>query len=183
MAIPLPTCEVRSWRSSDLDSLVEQADNRRIWINLRDAFPHPYTRHDGRAFLRRLKAASPETMFAIAVDGAAVGGIGFRLHTDVERVSAEIGYWIGEAFWGRGIATDALGATTKYAIETHGLTRLYGVPFAWNGASCRVLEKAGYVLEGRLRRSAVKDGVITDQLQYGFNVPNYTARDFQRGAL
>jgi RimJ/RimL family protein N-acetyltransferase len=162
---------VRSWRSSDLDSLVEQADNRRIWINLRDAFPHPYTRRAGRAFLRRARTASPETMLAIAVKGAAVGGIGFKLHADVERVSAEIGYWIGEAFWGRGIATDALCATTKYAIETHRLTRIYAVPFAWNAASCRVLEKAGYVLEGRLRRSAVKDGLVTDQMQYAFNAP------------
>jgi ribosomal-protein-alanine N-acetyltransferase len=171
MSIPLPSCEVRSWRSSDLDALVEHADNRRIWINLRDAFPHPYTRHDGRAFLRRARTLAPETLFAIAVSGAAVGGIGFMLRPDVERVSAEVGYWLGEAFWGRGIATDALRAITQHAIAAHGLTRLYAVPFAWNAASCRVLEKAGYVIEGRLRRSAVKDGVVVDQLQYAFNAP------------
>ena len=90
------------------------------------------------------------------------------LHSDVERVSAEIGYWLGEPFWGRGIATSALVAVTSYAIETHRLTRIYAVPFAWNAASCRVLEKAGYVLEARLRNSAIKDGRLTDQLQYAF---------------
>ena len=95
------------------------------------------------------------------------------LHQDVERVSAEIGYWLGEPFWGRGIATEALDAMTRYAIETHALTRMYALPFAWNAASCRVLEKAGYVLEGRLRRSAIKDGVVIDQLQYAFIAPEH----------
>ena len=83
---------------------------------------------------------------------------------DVERVSAEIGYWLAEPFWGRGIATEALIAVTRYAIDTHKLTRIYALPFAWNAPSCRVLEKAGYVLEARLRRSAIKDGVIIDSL-------------------
>ena len=168
MQLLLETCEIRSWRSSDLASLVVHANNRNIWINLRDRFPHPYTPRDGSAFLRHTRDQRPETAFAIAVDGEAVGGIGFQLRTDVERVSAEIGYWLGESFWGRGIATEALVALTGHAIAAHGLTRVYAVPFAWNAASCRVLEKAGYVLEGRLRRSAVKDGRITDQLQYAF---------------
>jgi RimJ/RimL family protein N-acetyltransferase len=110
----------------------------------------------------------PETAFAIAVNDEAVGGIGFVMLSDVERMSAEIGYWLGEPFWGRGIATEAVIAVTRYAIDTHGLTRLFAVPFASNVASCRVLQKAGYVLEGRLRRSAIKDGQIVDQMQYGF---------------
>jgi [ribosomal protein S5]-alanine N-acetyltransferase len=171
ISIPLDTCEVRSWRPADLDSLVEHANNRKIAMNLRDVFPHPYTRRDGRDFLRRTRAASPETTFAIAVEGAAAGAVGFVLRSDVERVSAEIGYWLGEPFWGRGISTGALAAITRYAIDAHGLTRLYAVPFAWNTASCRVLEKAGYVLEGRLRRSAIKAGIVIDQLQYAFIAP------------
>jgi RimJ/RimL family protein N-acetyltransferase len=113
----------------------------------------------------------PECNFAMAVEGLAVGGIGLHLQGDVERVSAEIGYWLGESFWGRGIATEALGAVTRYGIETYHLTRVFALPFAHNTASCRVLEKAGYRLEGRLRRSAIKDGQIVDQLQYGFVVP------------
>jgi [ribosomal protein S5]-alanine N-acetyltransferase len=169
--LDLRTCVVRSWQPSDVDSLVHHADNRKIWINLRDAFPHPYTKRDAREFVRAARRRSPETFFAIAVDGDAVGGIGFVLHPDVERVSAEIGYWLGEAFWGRGIVPDALSAVTGYAIATHRLTRVYAVPFAWNAASCRVLEKAGYVLEGRLRNSAIKDGKLTDQLQYAYYAP------------
>jgi [ribosomal protein S5]-alanine N-acetyltransferase len=166
----LKTCAVRSWRSSDADSLLRHANNRNIWLNLRDAFPHPYTKHDARAYIRSVRERTPETTFAIAVDDEAVGSVGFVLRTDVERVSAEIGYWLAEPFWGRGITTEALIALTEYAIGTHGLTRIYALPFAWNVASCRVLEKAGYVLEARLRRSAIKDGQITDQMQYAYIV-------------
>ena len=168
--LALTTCVVRSWRTADAASLARQADNRQIWINLRDRFPHPYTIRDAREYLRSIRQRSPETMFAIAVNDEAIGGVGFVLHADVERVSAEIGYWLGEPFWGRGIATEALTAVTQHAIAAHGLTRMYALPFAWNAASCRVLEKAGYVLEARLRRSAIKDGTITDQLQYAFIV-------------
>ena len=171
MQLTLTRCAVRSWKVSDADALARYANNRNIWLNLRDAFPHPYTKRDGREFIKGARRRSPETFFAIAVDGEAVGGIGFVLHPDVERVSAEIGYWLGEPFWRRGIVSEALGALTTYAIQTQGLTRIYAVPFAWNAASCRVLEKAGYVLEGRLRKSAIKDGQITDQLQYAFVVP------------
>jgi RimJ/RimL family protein N-acetyltransferase len=170
MRLVLDTCEVRSWEAGDIRSLVEQANNRKIWRNLRDYFPHPYTAADGRRFLKNVRASTPETMFAIAVDRRAVGGIGYVPQKDVERVSAEVGYWLGEAYWGRGIATEALIAVTKYAIERHGLTRVFALPFAWNTASCRVLEKAGYTREARLRRSAIKDGEITDQFLYGYVV-------------
>jgi ribosomal-protein-alanine N-acetyltransferase len=166
--LTLKTCDVRSWRTSDAESLLRHANNRNIWLNLRDAFPHPYTKHDARAYIRSVRERTPETTFAIAVDDEAVGSVGFVLRTDVERVSAEIGYWLAEPFWGRGITTEALTALTKYAVDTHGLTRIYALPFAWNRASCRVLEKAGYVLEARLRRSAIKDGQITDQMQYAY---------------
>ena len=166
--LTLKTCEVRSWRAGDLGTLVANANNRNIWINLRDRFPHPYTARDGREFLQHAREQLPETAFAIVVNGEAAGGIGFQLQGDVERVSAEIGYWLGEPFWGRGIATEALVALTRHAMAMHGLTRVYALPFAWNTASCRVLEKAGYRLEARLRRSAIKDGRVTDQLQYAF---------------
>ena len=107
MELTLKTCAVRSWRTSDAESLLRHANNRNIWLNLRDAFPHPYTKHDARAYIRSVRDRSPETTFAIAVDDEAVGSIGFVLRSDVERVSAEIGYWLAEPFWGRGIATEA----------------------------------------------------------------------------
>ncbi len=101
----------------------------------------------------------------------AVGAIGFKLLPDVERVSAEIGYWLGEAFWGKGIVTEALAAMTPWALKTYGLSRVFAVPFEWNTASMRVLEKAGYAFEGRMRRSAIKDGKIVDQLLYAHVIP------------
>jgi len=170
MLLELDNCRVRSWTADDVESLVQHANNRRVWETLRDRFPYPYTRGDAIGFVRRVKSSLPETSFAIEVDGAAVGGIGFMLQQDVERVSAEIGYWLGEPFWGRGICTAAVRAVTAYAIRQHGLTRVFAVPFAHNNASQRVLEKAGFVLEGHMRRSAIKDGQIRDQLLYGFVV-------------
>jgi RimJ/RimL family protein N-acetyltransferase len=116
-------------------------------------------------------ARVPESWLAIAVDEQAVGGIGFTPRDDIQRVSAEIGYWLGEAFWGRGIVSEALQAVTKYAVQTHHLTRVFAAPFEWNTASFRVLEKAGYTREARLRRSAIKDGRVIDQLLYAYVVP------------
>jgi len=170
MQLTLARSQIRSWRPADVESLAANANNRNIWLNLRDRFPHPYKKRDGQRFIRFARHASPETNFAIEVEGQAVGGIGFVLHGDVERVSAEIGYWLGEPFWGRGIATEAVVAVTRYAIDAHQLTRVFALPFARNQASCRVLEKAGYVLEARLRNSAIKDGEILDQMQYAFIV-------------
>jgi RimJ/RimL family protein N-acetyltransferase len=171
MRIPLTWAEVRSWQPADAGSLATHANNRRVWRNLRDAFPHPYTVADAHAFIDSALARVPESRWAIAVDGRAVGGIGLALHDDVERVSAEIGYWLGEAYWGRGIVTEAVRAVTEYAVRAHGLTRVYAVPYEWNQASFRVLEKAGYTREARLRRSAIKDGQVIDQLLYAYVVP------------
>jgi len=167
MDLALPTGVVREWKPSDAGSLARHANDRRIWRNLRDRFPHPYTRADADAFIAMALAMTPVTFFAIAVDEAAVGGIGYTLHEDVERVSAEIGYWLGTAYWGRGITTSAVAAVTRLAFDRHeDLRRIYAVPFAWSTASMRVLEKAGYRLEGRMRQSAIKDGDVTDQFLY-----------------
>ncbi len=168
MHLQLSHSIVRSWTNDDVASLVKYADNYKIWVNLRDRFPHPYTRRDARDFIHLARSQRPETMFALEVDGEAAGGIGFVPHADVERVSAEIGYWLGEPFWGRGIVTEALVAVTQYAVQSHHLTRVFALPYARNVASCRVLEKAGYVLEARLRRSAIKNGEIIDQMQYAY---------------
>ena len=162
----LGVCDVRSWRPHDAAALVEHANNRKIWLNLRDRFPHPYTARDARAFLKSVLAAQPETNFAIDVDGHAVGGIAFRRQSDVERVGAELGYWLGEEYWGRGIATAAVRAVSEHALAGHDLRRIFALPFAENRASARVLEKAGFTLEGVLRSSAIKDGRVLDQLLY-----------------
>jgi len=167
MNVQLRTCEIRPWHADDLESLVRHANNRKIWLNVRDRFPHPYLTKHGRAFLKYARDEGPERAFAIVVDAAAVGGVGFVAQPDVERVTAEVGYWLGEEYWGRGIATEALTAITRYAIHDHRFTRLFGKVFAHNLASARVLEKAGFTFEARLRRSAIKDGEMVDQLLYG----------------
>lgn len=170
MELKLKNCVIRSYRPEDAGSLAKYANNRNISKNLRDGFPYPYTLENGKAFIDHAMSLKPETNFAICVDDQVVGGIGFVLHSDIERISAEIGYWLGEPFWGQGIVTEALVAVTEYAIKTHNLHRVFAVPFAHNKASARVLEKAGYQLEGRMRSSAIKDGVVIDQFLYAYVV-------------
>lgn len=171
MEILLEGCRIRSWKRSDETALVRQANNRHIWINLRDRFPHPYRRADARAWLAHVAGHRPETNFAIDVGGEAAGGIGFHLQEDVHRRSAEIGYWLGEPFWGKGIATQAVRALTAHAFRAHDLTRIFAFVFEWNPASARVLEKAGFVKEGRLRASVTKDGRTIDQFLYAIVAP------------
>jgi RimJ/RimL family protein N-acetyltransferase len=166
LPLSVADCDVRSWRNDDAASLALHANNRLVWLNLRDSFPFPYTIVDARSFLAATLAETPELRFCIACRGAAIGGIGLRPWTDVERFSAEIGYWLGEAFWGRGIATAAIRAVTQHGFEALGLHRIFALPYARNAPSLRALEKAGYVCEGRLRKSAFKDGQFEDQLLY-----------------
>ena len=170
MNLKLNSCTIRNWRDSDAPAIARYANNYKIWLGLRDLFPHPYTLNDAISFIRMTRKTDPPTMLAIVRGKEAIGSIGLRPGSDVERVSAEIGYWIAEPFWGQGIATDALTAVTKYAIEKYNLTRVFAVPYANNPASFRVLEKAGFTLEGRMKRSVLKNGVILDQLLYAFTV-------------
>lgn len=133
---------------------------------MRDRFPHPYTRADAEQWISLARHQEPQTRFAIEVRGEAVGGIGLELGSDIERRSAEIGYWLGEEFWGRGIVTAAVRVVTRYGVDALSLTRIFAVPFADSSGSRRILEKCGYVREGMVRRSAVKEGVVIDQILY-----------------
>ena len=169
--LKLARCTLRRWRVGDEASLARHANNRNVSRNLRDIFPYPYTAADATAWIERVKDESPTLNFAIDVDGSAVGGISIRLGEDVYRRSAEIGYWLGEPFWGRGIAGEALRAVTDHAFATFDVIRLEAGVFGWNPASARVLEKAGYTLEGRLRQAIIKDGRLTDRLLYGLLRP------------
>ena len=167
MEMEIGEWRLRPWQTGDEEALVRYADNRRIWINLRDSFPHPYTMSDASSWLQRARADEPLTNLAIATTSEAIGGIGVTLQHDVHRRSAEIGYWLAEPYWGRGIATRALRAFTSYAFATFDLIRLYGTVFEWNPASARVLEKAGFSYEGLLRQSITKDGQTVGAWMYG----------------
>lgn len=157
---------LRDWRGDDAPSIANYADNRKIWRNLRDGFPHPYTFHDAEIFIERINAADPRTAFAIATESEAIGSIGLALGTDVHRYTAELGYWLAEPFWGKGIMTLAVQFLTAWAFHKLNLHRIYAEPYAGNQASHRVLEKAGFTREGVLRKNVFKDGKILDQVLY-----------------
>jgi [ribosomal protein S5]-alanine N-acetyltransferase len=160
-------CVLRPWRVDDLDSLVRHADDREVWLTLRDRFPHPYTVDAGRAWLAAASAEDPPTALAIEVGGAAIGGIGVVLGVDVNHHAGEIGYWLGRAWWGRGLATASVSHFVPWAARTFGLSRLFAEVFETNPSSMRVLEKCGFQREGVLRSHAHKDGRYLDQVVYG----------------
>jgi len=166
-------CMLRPWRSGDADALVKYANNASVARNLRDRFPHPYTLRDAKGFIQSCASVRPHASFAIVVAEEAVGAIGISPGSDVERFSAEIGYWLGEPLWGRGITVEAVQLMSAYAFEVCRMLRLFALPFAENRQSTRVLEKAGYTREGTLRSSAVKNGVIRDQALYALVNPDW----------
>jgi RimJ/RimL family protein N-acetyltransferase len=166
MELQLTRSKIRDWRPGDEAGLVRHANNRKIWRNVRDAFPNPYTFEDAEDWISSASSATPATSFAIEVEGEAVGGIGFILGADIHRRSAEIGYWLGEGFWGRGIVGEAVQAMTEYAFANYDLARIWAGVFEWNPASIRVLEKAGYEFEARLKKAVTKEGQTTDELIY-----------------
>ena len=166
MEIPAGGCVLRPWREGDEPALAKYANNRNVWINLTDIFPHPYTAEDAASWVQLQQDRDPPMDLAIANADEAIGGIGLSLQSDGFRRSAEVGYWLGEPFWGQGIATHALRAMTEYAFERFDLVRVYALVKEWNPASARVLEKAGFSLEGRLRKAVTKDGKTIDLFLY-----------------
>ncbi|HXQ01615.1 MAG TPA: GNAT family N-acetyltransferase [Candidatus Udaeobacter sp.] len=166
MQLVLKSCTIRPWRLDDAESLAKHANNRKVWLGLRDLFPHPYTSDDAHKFLQKAMDAEPVTNFCIEVEGPATGVIDIYLGQDVHRHTATLGYWLGEDFWGRGIMTEAVAAFTDFCFENFPLRRISAEVFANNPASARVLEKAGFVFEGCLKNNVIKDGKLLDSLLY-----------------
>lgn len=166
MQLVLERCTIRPWRLDDAESLAKHANNRKVWLTLRDRFPHPYTLDDAHEFLQRAISEQPTTKFCIEVQGVAAGGIGIRLGQDVHRHTAGLGYWLGEEFWGRGIMTETVATLADFCFENLPLRRIYAEAFANNPASARVLEKVGFVFEGRIKNNVIKDGELLDSLLY-----------------
>ena len=169
--IQLSKCLLREWRKGDEPSLVRHANNRNVWINLRDAFPFPYRTADARHWIRLATSNGYNFVFAIDVDGFAVGAIGVHPGVDIHRHSAEIGYWLGEEYWNRGIVTEAVTAVTAYGFATLGMARIHAEVFHWNTASMRVLEKAGFTREGVLHKSVHKDRQWADEVVFAKVLP------------
>jgi len=158
---------IRPWRGNDAGSIVKHANNRNVWRNLRDRFPYPYTLEDAEQWIK-LVTSEPfvRTNWVIEVNGEAAGGIGLTIGEDVHRKTAEIGYWLGEEYWNRGIVTRVVGVVTEHGFKDLGLQRIYTGIFEWNPASMRVLEKNGYVREGVERKGVLKDGCIIDAVVF-----------------
>ena len=160
---------LRPWRAEDIEFLVQCADDRQIARWLRDVFPYPYERAAGERFIRScLTADQDQGLFrVIQVDGAPAGSISLTRGTDVYRRSAELGYWLGQAFWGSGAMTAAVGQMCRMGFDRWDIVRIFAEPYAGNLASRRVLEKCGFQLEGLLRQSVYKWGELQDSCVYG----------------
>lgn len=157
---------LRPWAIEDVDSLVKFANNYNIAKNLMDVFPHPYTVEDGNAFIEMVSKNSPENIFAIEVNSEAAGAIGLHPQNDVYRKNAELGYWLAEPYWGKGIITNAIIQMVDYGFKNFDINRIYARPFGYNIASQRALEKAGFTLEARLEKTIFKSGEYIDELIY-----------------
>lgn len=161
-------CQIRKWKLSDAKDLAIALSNKKIQDNLRDGLPYPYTEQDGADYISAMLSADEnETFaFAITVDDKAVGSIGVFRQVNIHRQTAELGYYLEEEYWGKGIMTEAVKQICEYVFGKSDIIRIYAEPFAYNAASCRVLEKAGFQCEGVLRKNAVKNGKIVDMKMY-----------------
>ena len=156
--------KLRKWNEADLENLVRYANNQNVAKWLTNGFPHPYTQENGKAFITMAANDNPTKIFAIDVNGEAVGSIGFFPQTDIHEKSAEVGYWLAEEYWGQGIMTNAIQEIVDYGFKTFDIVRIFARPFSTNLNSQRVLEKAGFTLEARLKKALFKDGEFMDEL-------------------
>lgn len=160
--------KIRAWEIEDAQNLAEALNNKKIQDNLRDGLPYPYTVADAEAFITAMLAAEKDSQYAWAItaDNKAIGSIGIFRKDNVHKRTAEMGYYIAESYWGKGIGTFAVKEACNYVFQNTDILRIFADPFAYNAASCRILEKAGFTLEGTLRNNAVKNGKVLDMKMY-----------------
>ena len=161
-------CRIREWRIEDAARLAEMLNNTNILNNLRDGLPYPYTETDAEEYINSMRMADKNKTFAFAitVDDKVVGSIGVFRCDNIHSRTAEMGYYIGEPYWGCGLGTSAVTQVCTYIFEHTDIIRIFAEPFAYNTVSCRVLEKAGFQFEGLLRSNAVKNGNVIDMKMY-----------------
>ncbi|MDA3822043.1 MAG: GNAT family protein [Bacteroidales bacterium] len=157
---------LRPWVKQDATNLVKHANNEKIAKNLRDGFPNPYSMPDAVSWITMVMGNKKDVIYAIEVDGEACGGIGLHGGKDVYRFNAEVGYWLSEQHWGKGITTEAVGLLVKLGFEKYSWTRIYAGVFSTNLASMKVLEKCGFKLEAVFRKSVKKRGAYLDEFVY-----------------
>ena len=168
MQLQTDKCVLRPWRMEDAEGLAAGINNPNVWLHLRDWVPHPYTVDDAIAYLQRVTKPQPEHAVCIEVDGNVGGGMSIRIGSDIHRRTAELGYWLAEPRWGRGVMTAAVRVFVPACLEEFQLDRIFATTSSKNPASARVLEKAGFAFEGRLRRNAIKGDEVLDSLMYAW---------------
>lgn len=173
---------LRKLHEDQAEKLAELASNKKIWDNVRDYFPYPFTTLDAVDFIRKKKQDDPTTHFGVYLGEDFTGVIGIDPMNDVFRKTGYIGYWIGEPYWGKGIATEAIGLMAHYGFETLELIKIQAGVFGHNKASMRVLEKSGFQLEGNLRKAAIKNDQVVDDLIYGLINPELQVIDLNVAA-
>ncbi len=161
-------CKLKKWAIEDAADLAKALSNKKVQDNLRDGIPYPYTEQDGKEYISSMLSQDENQTFAFAItlDDKVIGSIGVFRQTNIHIRTAELGYYIAEEYWGRGIMTEAVKQICEYVFTNSDVIRIFAEPFADNAASCRVLEKAGFQYEGRLRKNAVKNGKVIDMKMY-----------------
>lgn len=161
-------CSIRKWKMEDAAWLAELLNNKKILDNLRDGLPYPYTKKDAEEYISSMLSAdqTKSFAFAITVNGKVAGSIGVFRCENIHFRTAEMGYYIGETYWGNGLGTSAVTQVSDYIFENTDIIRIFAEPFADNIASCRILEKAGFQFEGLLRSNALKNGKVLDMKMY-----------------
>lgn len=161
-------CKIRKWKLSDAKDLSAALSNKKIHDNLRDGLPYPYLEKDAIVYIYSMLSAKEDETFAFAItlDDKVIGSIAVFRQQNIHRQTGEMGYYIAEEFWGKGIMTDAVKQICQYVFQHSDILRIYAEPFAYNMGACRVLEKAGFQYEGTLRSNAVKNGKVIDMKMY-----------------
>lgn len=161
-------CVIREWRIEDKSELAINLNNLNVLNNLRDGLPYPYTEQDAEDYIRAMLSADKNSAFAFAItlNDKVIGSIGVFRQDNIHSRTAEMGYYIGEPYWGNGYMTSAIKQVCKYVFDNSDIIRIYAEPFIHNIASCRALEKAGFQCEGILRSNAVKCGQVVDMKMY-----------------
>ena len=160
--------ELKKWSLNYAGDIAKAANSKKISGNLRDIFPYPYTKSDADGYIGLCitNGDAKQLCRAIVIDGTAIGGISVTLGEDIFRKSGEIGFWLAEEYWGRGIMTEAVTVICNTAFHVYDISRIFAVVFSHNRGSCRVLEKAGFVPEGVMKKGAYKNGQYIDYFMY-----------------
>jgi RimJ/RimL family protein N-acetyltransferase len=164
---------IRKFNPTDVPSVAFYANSRKVWEGVRDIFPHPYTEKDALEFIQFANSCERDVIRAIDVNGKAIGAVGLHFKADIHRFNCEIGYWLGEDFHGKGIATKVVSQMVLMAFEKYNLLRVYAEVFSSNPASVRVLEKNGFTLEAKFYKAIVKDNKLLDLLVFSKINPSW----------